>query len=80
MRIKVSGFLELSAPIVELIEEMEIDPAGFFKERLDEAIERIEEKIANELKILSPCLTSSLSLEIVEDDTLSRAHQLGPAS
>ena len=49
--------------------------AGFFKERLDEAIERIEEKIANELKILSPCLTSSLFLEIIEDDTLSRARE-----
>ena len=67
MKIEVSGFLELSATLVELMKEMGIDPAGFLRDRLVEAVESIEKKIANELQILSPCLTSDLSLEIVED-------------
>ena len=67
MKIEVSGFLELSATLVELMKEMEIDPAGFLRDRLVEAVESIEKKIANELQILSPCLTSDLSLEVVED-------------
>ncbi|GAI95826.1 unnamed protein product, partial [marine sediment metagenome] len=67
MKIEVSGFLELSATLVELMKEMGIDPAGFLRDRLVEAVESIEEKIANELQILSPCLTSDLSLEVVED-------------
>jgi hypothetical protein len=49
------------------MKEMGIDPAGFLRDRLVEAVESIEEKIANELQILSPCLTSDLSLEVVED-------------
>jgi hypothetical protein len=67
MKIEVSGFLELSATLVELMKEMGIDPTGFLRDRLVEAVESIEEKIANELQILSPCLTSDLSLEVVED-------------
>ena len=67
MKIKVYGFLELSATLVELMQEMGIDPAGFLRDRLVEAVEFIEEKIANELQILSPCLASDLSLEVVED-------------
>ena len=67
MKIEVSGFLELSATLVELMKEMGIDPAGFLRDRLVEAVESIEKKILNELQILSPCLTSDLSLEIVED-------------
>ncbi len=67
MKIEVSGFLELSATLVELMKEMGIDPAGCLRDRLVEAVESIEEKIANELQILSPCLTSDLSLEVVED-------------
>ena len=67
MKIEVSGFLELSATLVELMKEMGIDPAGFLRDRLVEAVESIEKKIANELQILSPCLTSDLSLEVVED-------------
>ena len=67
MKIEVSGFLELSSTLVELMKEMGIDPAGFLRDRLVEAVESIEEKIANELQILSPCLTSDLSLEVVED-------------
>ena len=67
MKIEVSGFLELSATLVELMKEMGIDPAGFLRDRLVEAVESIEKKILNELQILSPCLTSDLSLEVVED-------------
>ena len=67
MKIEVTGFLELSTPLAEVMEDMKIDPASFFMERLNEAIEKVEEKIANELRIMSPCLTSDLSLEIVED-------------
>ena len=67
MKIEVSGFLELSATLVELMKEMGIDPAEFLRDRLVEAVESIEKKIANELQILSPCLTSDLSLEVVED-------------
>jgi len=67
MKIEVSGFLELSATLVELMKEMGINPVGFLRDRLVEAVESIEEKIANELQILSPCLTSDLSLKVVED-------------
>ena len=67
MKIEVTGFLELSTPLAEVMEDMKIDPASFFMERLNEAIEKVEERIANELRIMSPCLTSDLSLEIVED-------------
>ena len=67
MKIEVTGFLELSKPLAEIMEDMKIDPASFFTERLNDAIEKIEERIANELQILSPCLTSDLSLDIVED-------------
>ncbi len=67
MKIEVSGFFELSATLVELMKEMGIDPTGFLRDRLVEGVESIEEKIANELQILSPCLTSDLSLEVVED-------------
>ncbi|MFQ6095703.1 MAG: hypothetical protein ACE5NN_06130 [Candidatus Bathyarchaeia archaeon] len=66
MKIQVSGFLELSKPLAELMEEMEIEPARFFKERLDEAVERLDERIANELQILSPCLTSYLSMKVLD--------------
>jgi hypothetical protein len=67
MKIEVNGFLELSTPLVEIIEDMKIDPVNFFVERLNEAIDKIEERIANELQIMSPCLTSDLTLDIVED-------------
>lgn len=67
MKIEVSGFLELSTPLAEIMEDMKIDPVNFFVERMSEAIERIEERIASELQIMSPCLTSDLSFDIVED-------------
>jgi len=66
MKIEVFGFIELSAPLVELMREMDIAPAGFLRDRLVESVEAIEEKIANELQILSPCLTSDLSLEVID--------------
>ena len=68
VKIEVTGFLELSTPLVEFMEDREINPADFFKDRLNEAVERIDGRIADELQIMSPCLTSSLSLEIVEDE------------
>lgn len=67
MKIEVSGFLELSATLVEHMREMGIDPAGFLRDRMAEAVEYLEMKMANELKILSPCLTSDLYLEVIED-------------
>ena len=67
MKIEVTGFLELSTPLAGIMEDMKINPTIFFMERLNEAIEKIEERIANELQIMSPCLTSDLSLDIVED-------------
>ena len=66
-RIEVAGFLELSVPLVEHMKDMKIDPAEFFKEQIDESIKRLGEKIANELRIISPCLTSYLILEPVSE-------------
>jgi len=63
MKIQISGFLELSKPLAELMEEMKVEPSSFFKDRLDEAMERLDERITNELQIMSPCLASDLSLD-----------------
>ena len=65
MKIEVTGYIELNASLVKHMEEMEIEPASFFKDRLDEVIEGLDERIANELRILSPCLTSNLCLEVI---------------
>ena len=66
MEIEVSGFLELSNSLVETMKELEVDTVCFFKKRLDEAVKVLDQRISNELQILSPCLTSALSLQVVD--------------
>ena len=67
MKIEITGFLELSESLADIMVDMEIEPTGFFEERLEEAVKILDERISNELRILTPCLTSYLSLEVMED-------------
>jgi len=66
MKIDITGFLELSKELTDIMDDMEMEPAGFFEERLDEVVKILDERISNELRILSPCLTLYLSLEVVD--------------
>jgi hypothetical protein len=67
MKIEVTGYIELNASLVKHMDEMKIEPASFFKDRLDEVIEGLDKRITNELGILSPCLTSNLCCARAQD-------------